>query len=215
MERIDLPDVPPQARSALLAALPTLGYIGNPLDPWGATDPPAAYRAAFEAFAATDAYDVLAVVHDFPYRSLPSEVETAMDVTRPLVAATRDRPDLLPIFISLTSGEPTPEIVSALRAAGGVPILRGAAEAFSAIAAVARWEARHDHRSERAPSVSPVMAGPGVGSDPPRPRRERAGSSRRHARHLQLVRSAGAVRARQPRAPGRSRRAGDRVGAGQ
>ena len=41
---IDLPDVPPTARAALLAALPTLGYIGNPLDPWGATDPPTAFR---------------------------------------------------------------------------------------------------------------------------------------------------------------------------
>lgn len=148
---IDLPDVPPQARSALLAALPTLGYIGNPLDPWGTTDPSTAYGAAFEAFAATDAYDVLAIVHDFPYRSLPAEVETALEVTGPLLAATRDRPDLLPVFISLTSGEPTPEIISALRVAGGVPVLRGAAEAFTAIAAVATWEARRDRRHQHGP----------------------------------------------------------------
>jgi acetate---CoA ligase (ADP-forming) len=148
---VDLPDVPPTARAALLAALPTLGYIGNPLDPWGATDPPTAYAAAFDAFAATDAYDVLALVHDFPYRSLSSEVETALEVTGPLVDATRDRPQILPVFISLTSGEPTPEIVDAMRGAGGVPVLRGAAEAFTAIAAVARWEARHDRRRERGP----------------------------------------------------------------
>jgi acetate---CoA ligase (ADP-forming) len=30
---VDLPDVPPAAREQLLAALPTLGYVGNPLDP--------------------------------------------------------------------------------------------------------------------------------------------------------------------------------------
>ena len=143
---IDLPNVPASARAAILADLPTLGYIGNPLDPWGATDPPTAYAAAFEAFATSDAFDVLAVVHDFPYRSLPSEVETAMDVAGPLVAATRDRPNILPVFVSLTSGEPTPEIVDAMRAAGGVPVLRGAAEAFTAIAAVARWEARQARR---------------------------------------------------------------------
>ena len=148
---IDLPDVPAPARSAILAALPTLGYIGNPLDPWGATDAPTAYAAAFEAFAASGAYDVLAIVHDFPYRSLPSEVETALEVTAPLLAATRDRPEILPVFVSLTSGEPTPEIADALRAGGGVPILRGAAEAFTAIAAVARWEARQEHRLERGP----------------------------------------------------------------
>jgi acyl-CoA synthetase (NDP forming) len=149
---IDLPPVPPAARAALLADLPTLGYIGNPLDPWGATDPAIAYGAAFGAFAAADAYDVLALVHDFPYRSLSSEVETALDVVAPLIAATRDRPDILPIFVSLTSGEPTPEIVAAMQAAGGVPILRGALEAFTAIAAVAGWETRAERRRERGPA---------------------------------------------------------------
>ena len=148
---IDLPDVPPAARAALLADLPTLGYIGNPLDPWGATDPPTAYAAAFDAFAASGAYDVLALVHDFPYRSLPSEVETALEVTAPLLAATRDRPDLLPVYVSLTSGEPTPEVVDAMRAAGGGPVLRGAQEAFTAIAAVAGWEATAARRRERGP----------------------------------------------------------------
>ena len=106
------------------------------------------------------AYDVLALVHDFPYRSLPSEVETALEVTAPLVAATADRPDLLPVFISLTSGEPTPEIVDALREAGGVPVLRGAVEAFGAIAAVARWEARRDRASRARPGPR-LVAGPG------------------------------------------------------
>ena len=63
---VNLPDVPDDARADLLRALPTLGYIGNPLDPWGATDHPSAYSAAFGAFASSGAYDVLALVHDFP-----------------------------------------------------------------------------------------------------------------------------------------------------
>ena len=58
-----------------------MGYIGNPLDPWGAADPREAYGACFGAMAASGAYDVLVLVHDFPYRSLPSEVATANDVT--------------------------------------------------------------------------------------------------------------------------------------
>jgi acetate---CoA ligase (ADP-forming) len=148
---IDLPDLPAATRERLLADLPTLGYVGNPLDPWGATDPPTAYAAAFDAFAAAGTFDVLAIVHDFPYRSLPSEVETARAVIEPLLAATRHRPELLPVFVSLTSGEPTPEIVDALRDAGGVPVLRGAQEAFTAIAAVARWEAAHEGRLARGP----------------------------------------------------------------
>jgi acyl-CoA synthetase (NDP forming) len=148
---IDLPDLPETARAALLRDLPTLGYIGNPLDPWGATDPATAYAAAFEAFAATGSYDVLALVHDFPYRSLPSEVETAVTVLEPLVAATVDRPTILPVLISLTSGDPTPELLERTRAAGGLPVLRGALEAFTAIAAVARWEARHERRGGDGP----------------------------------------------------------------
>jgi acetate---CoA ligase (ADP-forming) len=159
-----LPDVPTEARDRLLEDLPTLGYIGNPLDPWGATDPPTAYDAAFRAFAGSGAYDVLALVHDFPYRSLPSEVETALEVLEPLLRETANRPDLLPVFVSLTSGEPTPEIQERLRAAGGVPLLRGAVEAFAAIAGVAGWEAIHERRRAQ----GPLRAGwPALATDPP------------------------------------------------
>ena len=143
---VDLPPVPDDARRRLLDDLPTLGYIGNPLDPWGSTDAPTAYRAAFEAFAASGAYDVLALVHDFPYRSLRSEVETAREVTAELLRATEDRPGILPVYVSLTSGEPPPETKAQLDEAGGVPLLRGTSEAFRAIAALARWEAARERR---------------------------------------------------------------------
>ncbi len=144
---IDLPPIPPPARAAILEALPTMGFVGNPLDPWGAADPAVAYAAAFEALALSGAYDVLAIVHDFPYRSLASEVDTANTVTRALLDATADRPDLLPVYISLTSGEPPPETKALLDADGsGAPLLRGALEAFRAIADVARWEGRHAAR---------------------------------------------------------------------
>ena len=86
---VDLPPIPASAREAILAELPTMGYVGNPLDPWGAADAPIAYGACFRALAASGAYDVLAIVHDFPYRSLPSEVNTANEVTRELLDATR------------------------------------------------------------------------------------------------------------------------------
>jgi acyl-CoA synthetase (NDP forming) len=102
--------------------------------------------------AASGAYDVLAIVHDFPYRSLPSEVNTANEVTRELLAATADRPGILPVYVSLTSGEPPPETKALLDGAGkGAPLLRGAVEAFGAIAAVAAWEGRRDRRREGGP----------------------------------------------------------------
>jgi acetyltransferase len=149
---IDLPPVPEAARVQLLHDLPTLGYIGNPLDPWGATDPGAAYAAAFDAFAGSGAYDVLALVHDFPYRSLPGEIETAQTVTAELLRVTADRPDLLPVYVSLTSGDPPPETQRQLAEAGGVPILRGTVESFSAIALVAAWEAVRSRRLTAGPA---------------------------------------------------------------
>jgi acetate---CoA ligase (ADP-forming) len=149
---IDLPPIPPAARGQILERLPTMGYIGNPLDPWGAADPPTAYGAAYEAMAASGAYDVLVLVHDFPYRSMPAEVATANDVTFQLLAATRDRPDLLPVYVSLTSGEPPSETKAVLDDHGdGAPLLRGAIEAFTAIASLARWEGRRVRRRARGP----------------------------------------------------------------
>jgi acyl-CoA synthetase (NDP forming) len=102
--------------------------------------------------AASDAYDVLVLVHDFPYRSLPSEIATANEVTRALLAATAERPEILPVYVSLTSGEPPPETKALLDDEGhGAPLLRGATEAFRAIAEVADWEARYISRHETGP----------------------------------------------------------------
>ncbi|MEW6223318.1 MAG: acetate--CoA ligase family protein [Chloroflexota bacterium] len=148
---LDLPPVPDAARAAILGALPTMGYIGNPLDPWGADDAPVAYAAAFDAFAASGAYDVLAIVHDSPFRDLPSEVEVAGEVTTPLIRATADRPDLLPVYVSLTSGDVSEEVKAVIDAAGGMPMLRGAVEALSAIARLAWWERRRADRLARGP----------------------------------------------------------------
>jgi acyl-CoA synthetase (NDP forming) len=149
---LDLPPIPAGAREQILAALPTMGYVGNPLDPWGAGEPAVAYGAAFGAMAASGAYDVLVLVHDFPYRSAPSEVATANDVTRQLLAATRDRPGILPVYASLTSGEPPPETKAVLDGEGdGAPLLRGAVEAFGAIAALAGWERMHARRLAHGP----------------------------------------------------------------
>ena len=102
-----------------------MGYVGNPLDPWGAADATTAYGACFRALAASGAYDVLAIVHDFPYRSLPSEVNTANEVTRQLLAATADHPELLPVYVSLTSGEPPPETKHVLDTEGGSAVPAG------------------------------------------------------------------------------------------
>ena len=45
---VDLPPIPAVARERdPRAELPTMGYIGNPLDPWGAAEPPTAYGACF------------------------------------------------------------------------------------------------------------------------------------------------------------------------
>jgi acyl-CoA synthetase (NDP forming) len=149
---LDLPPIPPAARARILEALPTMGFIANPLDPWGAADATTAYGAVFEAMAESGAYDVLVQVHDFPYKSMAAEVATADEVTRALLDATRDRPWLLPVYVSLTSGEPPPETKAVLDTdGGGAPLLRGAREAFTAIGALARWTRLRDRRGAEGP----------------------------------------------------------------
>ena len=76
-----------------------------------------------------------------PYRSLPSEVNTANEVTRQLLAATADHPELLPVYISLTSGEPPPETKHVLDTEGGVRHCCGE-------------RSRHARRSHRWPAGS-------------------------------------------------------------
>jgi acyl-CoA synthetase (NDP forming) len=148
---VDLPPIPESARARIHADLPTLGYIGNPMDPWGADDTEPAYGACLRAFTESGAYDVVAVVHDFPFRSQAGEVELATELAGELAKATADRPEVLPVFVSLTSGDATPEIQAALDAAGGIPLLRGAMEAFGAIARVAWWDGRCAERRADGP----------------------------------------------------------------
>ena len=143
---LDLPPVPESARAAILRDLPTMGYIGNPIDPWGAADEAICYPVVVHGFAESGAYDVLAIVHDFPYRSLPAEVGVARTVAGALIDATAGNRDILPVYISMTSGEPTPEIKALLDEAGGVPLLRGAREAELAIAGRSWWEKRRAQR---------------------------------------------------------------------
>jgi acetate---CoA ligase (ADP-forming) len=194
---VDLPPIPDAARARILEALPTMGYIGNPLDPWGADDPATCYGACFEAMAASDAYDVLVIVHDFPYRSLPSEVGTANDVAFQLLDATAARPHILPVYVSLTSGEPPPETKALLDSKGqGAPLLRGGLEAFSAIASAARWEARRDLRRLVGPwrATWPALAADptSYGADPsPLPRAARGGRARSEAESLAFLAAAG------------------------
>ena len=194
---LDLPPITPSARAGILAALPTMGHIGNPMDPWGADDPVKSYDGVFEAMAASAAYDVLVLVHDFPYRSLRSEVETANDLAGALLRATADRPAILPVYVSLTSGEPPPATKALLdTVGGGAPLLRGAVEAFRAIAEVARWEQAHDRRSERGPRRPgwPALAADrtSYGADPsPIPPPARPALAMSEVESLALVSAAG------------------------
>ena len=143
---IDLPPIPPAARAAIVAAAPTLTHIVNPIDPWGVGDYLATYRATFDAFASCGAYDVVALVHDFPFGAPQSETALAAALATELIAATAERPEILPVFVSLTSGDVPPEVMAVLDEAGGVPILRGAIAGFQAIPRLAWWERRHTRR---------------------------------------------------------------------
>ncbi len=56
------------------------------------------------------------------------------------------------MYVSLTSGEPPPETKRVLDTeGGGAPLLRGAVEAFTAIASLARWERQRGERLDTGP----------------------------------------------------------------
>ena len=195
---LDLPPIPDTARQRILDALPTMGFIGNPLDPWGAADAATAYGAVFEAMADSGAYDVLVQVHDFPYRSMEAELATADEVTRALLDATRDRPSILPVYVSLTSGDPPPETKAVLdEQGGGAPLLRGAREAFGAIGSFAWWERRRAERRSAGPwrDTWPALAADraAYGFDTPLSdgERQRSGRSLGERESLELLRHVG------------------------
>src|SRR5262249_19639352 len=124
---LDLPAIPPVAGAAIARAMPALTHIANPLDPWGAGDYLPTYRATFEALAGSGAYDVVALVHDFPFGSPVSETDLLVALTGELIGATAGQPQVLPVLASLTSGDPSPAGMLRLDDAGGIPALRGAA----------------------------------------------------------------------------------------
>ena len=55
---LELPPIPARRARAIAAAMPTLGHLDNPIDPWGAGEGAPTYRATFDAFADSGAYDV-------------------------------------------------------------------------------------------------------------------------------------------------------------
>ena len=166
-----LPPIPADARAHISDALPTLTHIENPIDPWGAGDATPTYRATLGALADSGAYDVVGLVHDFPYASATSETELAVGLGAELVAAMAERPNVLPAFVSLTSGDASPEIVARMDEAGGVPILRGIASGLGAIPKVAAWERKREQRAARGPVRGswPALAAhtPAYGHDRP------------------------------------------------
>jgi acyl-CoA synthetase (NDP forming) len=147
-----LPPMPAAARATITAAMPTLTHVENPIDPWGAGDAAPTYRTTIGAMADSGAYDVVGLVHDFPDGSPASETALALELGAELVAVVADHRSVLPVFVSLTSGEVTTEIVDQMDAAGGVPILRGIASGLGAIPRVAWWERRHADRARRGPA---------------------------------------------------------------
>jgi acetate---CoA ligase (ADP-forming) len=161
---LDLAPIAPAAANAIRAAMPTLTHVANPLDPWGAGDYLPTYRTTFEALAASGAYDVVGLVHDFPFGAPPSETALAVALGAELVAATAEQPAVLPVFVSLTSGDAPPDVMTLLDEAGGIPIVRGIAAGLGAIPRLAWWERRSAIRRTN----PPVRAGwPALAEDVP------------------------------------------------
>ena len=81
-----------------------------------------------------------------------------------LLAATRDRPPILPVYVSLTSGRADARDQGAPRhEGGGAPLLRGASRPSRRSPSVARWETRRalaPHRRAMARRLAGSRRGP-------------------------------------------------------
>jgi acetyltransferase len=170
---LELPPIPAPARARILEAVPTLTHLENPIDPWGGGEAAPIYGATLSALADSGAFDIVALVHDFPYASAASETALALELGAELVAAVGDRPDVLPAFVSLTSGDVPGEILAQMDAAGGVPVLRGIRAGLAAIPRLAWWEGVYDGRLASGPARAAwpeiAVTTPPFGSEGPEP----------------------------------------------
>jgi len=168
---LDLPAIPPGARAHILDAVPTLTHLENPIDPWGVADAGPIYRTTLSALAGSGAFDVVGLVHDFPYASAASETALVLELGAELIAAVGPETGALPVLVSLTSGDVPREIVAQMDAAGGVPVLRGITDGLAAIPRLAWWEQRHADRLVHGPvrQTWPALAAstPPCGFDAP------------------------------------------------
>ena len=200
------PRAGPRARS--WRDLPTMGYIGNPLDPWGAADAGDGLRRRLRGDRRVGR---LRRPRARPRLPVPLAAVRGRDRQRRHAAsssaATRDRPEILPVYVSLTSGEPPPETKAVLDAAGGgAPLLRGA-----------RRGVPGDRRGSPAGSAGASgrlangpwrPAWPALAADRTSLRRRPGAARSRSRREPARRRVAGPVRAREPRAPPGGRRPG-------
>ena len=180
---LELPAIPAEAASTIAAAMPTLTHVENPIDPWGAGDADPTYGTTLGALAGSGAYDIVGLVHDFPYAGAQSEMELALGLGNVLVDTVASRAGVLPVFVSLTSGDVPLAILDQMEAAGGIPILRGISSGLGAIPKLAWWESRHEARLRSAPVRAAWTAlatnVPAYGDD--RPTRNGAGPASRNA----------------------------------
>lgn len=127
---IDLPPMGDSARAALQGHWPRL-HVGNPLDPWGVDDYREVYPRALAA-AAAEPGDMLIVSQDQQASAGEHERQLGRDLARYLLEATAGH-DVMPVLLSPTSQDPDPELAAFCRTAG-IPLLRGARPAMSALA---------------------------------------------------------------------------------
>src|SRR5262249_14013417 len=104
-----------------------------------AGDEPGLYRGCIAALAADPAVDVLAVAQNTPWGRTPEATAFYVDHATAAVAAAAGT-DKLVVTCALTSGALDPAVLATLEG-GRVPLLQGARESLTALAALVRYAA--------------------------------------------------------------------------
>lgn len=129
---LDLPELAPESKARIQAALPHFGTASNPLDATGvAVFDHAVYRACIEGLAADPAVELVAVSQDCPATlgSRQAATYAALAATAAAVAQEIDKPL---VFYSNVAAGVHPDVAAPLEAVG-VPVLRGARASLLAI----------------------------------------------------------------------------------
>ena len=137
---LEVAPLPESAVATLESEFVNFVRVQNPIDAWAIDDVDKVYPRCFEVLEQSKSYDIIAAVVELTRHRSTADEAWCLEIVRALIAATTGS-NVTPVVISTASADPHDSFVTLARE-HGVALLRGPADATTALAAVARWHQR-------------------------------------------------------------------------